>query len=66
MALLLATSCKFLKDLGILIANHLKFRDHTTAAAKKANRILAVIRKTFQCFDHNTVINLYNHISAQC
>ena len=53
------TSYKFVRDLGILIDNHLKFHDHTTAADKEANRILAVIYKTFQCFDHNTVINLY-------
>ena len=52
-------SCKIISDLGLLIDNQLKFHNHTTAVAKKANRILAVIHKTFQYFDHNTFINLH-------
>ena len=42
-----------------MIDNQLKFHDHTTTVAKKANRLLAVIHKTFQNFDHATFINLY-------
>ena len=42
-----------------MIDNQLKFHDHTTTVAKKANRLLAVICKTFQYFDHTTFINLY-------
>ncbi|XP_065902561.1 uncharacterized protein [Dysidea avara] len=53
------TSCDVVRDLGIMIDNQLKFHDHTTTVAKKANRLLAVIHKTFQNFDHTTFINLY-------
>ncbi|XP_065883935.1 uncharacterized protein [Dysidea avara] len=53
------TSCDVVKDLGIMIDNQLKFQDHTTTVAKKANRLLAVIHKTFQNFNHATFIKLY-------
>ena len=48
-----------IRDLGILIDSKLKFHDQATTVAKKANRLLAVIHKTFQYFDHNTFISLY-------
>ena len=47
------------KDLGVQIDMELKFHDHTTVATKKANHLLAIIRKTFQHFDKVTLINLY-------
>ncbi|XP_065896041.1 uncharacterized protein B0403.1-like [Dysidea avara] len=53
------TSCDVVRDLGIMIDNQLKFHNHTTTVSKKANRLLAVIHKTFQNFDHTTFINLY-------
>ena len=53
------TSCDVVRDLGIMIDNQLKFHDHATTVSKKANRLLAVIHKTFQNFDHTTFINLY-------
>ena len=46
--------------------NQLKFHNHTTAVVKKANRILAVIHKIFQYFDHNTFINLYKSYIRPC
>lgn len=53
------TPCNVVRDLGILIDAHLKFHDHTTSVSKKANRILALIRRSFQYFDNKTFINLY-------
>ena len=52
-------ACDIVKDLGVQIDNQLKFHNHTTVATKKANRLVAIIRKTFQHFDKNTLINLY-------
>ena len=53
-------ACDVVKDLGVQIDKQLKFHDHTTTVAKKANRIVAIIRKTFhQQFDKTTLINLY-------
>ena len=36
------TSRDVVRDLGIMIDNQLKFHDHTTTVAKKANKLLAV------------------------
>jgi len=47
------------KDLGVQIDKQLKFHNHTTAVTKKANHIIAIIRKIFQNFDKTTLINLY-------
>ena len=52
-------ACDVVKDLGVQIDNQLKFHNHTTVATKKANRLVAIIRKTFQHFDKDTLINLY-------
>jgi len=51
--------CDVVKDLGVQISKQLKFHDRTTAVTKKANRIVAIICKTFQHFDETTLINLY-------
>ena len=59
------TSCDVVRDLGIMIENQLKFHDHTTTVSKKANRLLAVIHKTFQNFNHTTFINLYKSYICQ-
>ena len=40
--------CDVIKDLGVQIDKQLKFHDHTTVVTKKANRTVAIIRKTFQ------------------
>jgi len=52
-------ACDAVKDLGVQIDKQLKFHDHTTAVTKEANRIVAIIHKTFQNFDKTTLINLY-------
>ena len=46
------------KDLGVIIDTKLTFRDHVAAIAGKANRILGMIRRTFQFLDQNTFITL--------
>ena len=39
------------KDLGVFVDDHLKFHDHTAAVVAKANRILAIISKSFANLD---------------
>ena len=46
------------KDLGVLIDNKFKFHNHSSVAASKANRMLAIISKSFQYMDGD-ILNLY-------
>jgi len=43
----------------VKIDSKLKFYSHITVVTKKANRLVAIIRKMFQYFDKVTLINLY-------
>ena len=52
-------ACGLVKDLGVQIDSKLKFHNHTTVVTKKANRLVAIIWKTFQHFDKVMLINLY-------
>ena len=52
-------ACDVVKDLGVQIDNQLKFHNHTTVATKKANHLVAIIRKTFQHFDKVTLYKTY-------
>ena len=47
------------KDLGVYIDNALKFHVHTSAAIKKANRILGTIKKSCSTRDSTTISLLY-------
>ena len=47
------------KDLGVIIDNKLKFHTHISAAIKKANRILGLIKRSFTELDENTLPILY-------
>ena len=47
------------KDLGVLIDNKFKFHNHSSVVASKANRMLAIISKSFQYKDGNILLNLY-------
>ena len=47
------------KDLGILVDNKLKFHSHAAAAAKKANQVLGVIKKSYTTRDTYTIKTLY-------
>ena len=37
-----------IRDLGVFIDNRLKFHEHVSTVTKKANRILAILHKTFE------------------
>ena len=41
------------KDIGVFIDNTLSFERHISYAVNKANRVLAITRKTFECTDNN-------------
>ncbi len=47
------------KDLGITIDNQLSFQTHCSDMVSKASRNLAIIRRTFQHLDEETLIPLY-------
>jgi len=45
------------KDLGVTINSLLKFYEHTNLTVSKANRVLGLIRKTFQCREQLDCLN---------
>ena len=47
------------KDLGVIVDNKLKFHIHTSAAIKKANSILGLIKRSFAELDESTLPTLY-------
>ena len=47
------------KDLGVNIDNKLTFSEHTAITVKKANQMLAIIRRTFRYLDEDTFLLLY-------
>lgn len=47
------------KDLGVIIDPTLKFHVHTSAATKKANQVLGVIKKTYATRDATSITTLY-------
>ena len=50
------------KDLGVTIDSLLKFHEHTNLTVSKANRVLGLIRKTFQCRDQDMVTRLFKSL----
>ena len=46
------------RDLGVLI-DKFKFHNHSSVVPSKANRMLAIISKSFQYKDGNILLNLY-------
>ena len=46
-------------DLGVQIDDELKFREHAAMAVSKASQILAVIRRSFEHTDTETLPTLY-------
>ena len=48
------------KDLGVLIDNDLKFSRHIKGVVAKANRMIGLIKISFQCIDDEMFLNLYN------
>ena len=47
------------KDLGIFFDHQLKFHLHTTDVAAKANRLLGLIRKSFNYLDLDMLVKLF-------
>ena len=47
------------KDLGVVMDSDLKFHKQSAAAAKTANRILGIIKKSFAYLERSTVTTLY-------
>ena len=47
------------KDLGVHVDNDLSFRTHITQAASKANRVLGVMRRSFDFLSNDTFLLLY-------
>ena len=47
------------KDLGVHIDNRLSFDKHINQAINKANRVMAIVRKTFDYMDKEIFLNIY-------
>ena len=47
------------KDLGVIIYDKLKFREHITQKGNIANRNLGIIFRTFSYMDEEMFLNLY-------
>ena len=52
------TTCE--KDLGILVNPDMKFKDQVSAASKKANKILGMIKRNFECMNQEMFQILYD------
>ncbi len=50
------------RDLGILVDNELSFDEHISEAIKKANRKLAMIKRSFTYLDGKMVVQLYTSL----
>ena len=50
------------RDLGILVDDKLSFSDHIHTVAQKANKIMAVIKRTFVYLNSNTLKLLFKAI----
>ena len=56
------TSSSVEKDLGILVDNKLKFHEQCSAVVAKANRLLGVIRRSFDCTNAEMILRLYTSL----
>ena len=48
------------KDLGVLIDNELKFSKHIRSKVSQANRLIGLIKISFESLDDDMFTNLYN------
>ena len=53
------TPTESVKDLGIIVDSSLKFHVHTSTVAARANRLLALINKSFEYLNTNMLLQLY-------
>ena len=56
------TSSSVEKDLGILVDNKLKIHEQCSAVVAKANRLLGVIRRSFDCTNAEMILRLYKSL----
>ena len=47
------------KDLGVIIDEKLKFDKHTEVQANKANKVLGLLRRSFETLDKETLVWLF-------
>jgi ribonuclease P/MRP protein subunit RPP40 len=50
------------KDLGVTFDPSLKFSKHIANCASKANKVLGLIRRTFECLDSDMFLVLYKYL----
>ena len=50
------------RDLGVLVDNRLKFHEQVSTVTKKANRVLAIVHKSFEYMGNGTFANLYKSL----
>ena len=51
-----------MKDLGVTMDCYLKFHEHTTLTVTKANRVLGLIRKIFNCREPDMITKLFKSL----
>ena len=56
------TSSSVEKNLGILVDSKLKFHEQCSAVVAKANRLLGVIRRSFDCTNSEMILRLYKSL----
>ena len=56
---LLLNRCNEQQDLGILFTSDLKFGHHVNKIARKANRVIGIIKRSFHCIDKIMFRTLY-------
>ena len=47
------------KDLGVIVDNELKFHQHVSATAQKANQVLGIVNRTFETLDEELLPIVY-------
>ena len=52
------------KDLGVLFDEHLKFHNHTTEVSAKVNRVLGMIKRSFEHLDTFYDIKTICHLNT--
>jgi hypothetical protein len=50
------------RDLGVMVDNGLSFKNHVAQAAAKANKIVGIIRRTFDYLTPETFVQLYKSL----
>ena len=56
---LILEAAKEEKDLGVIIDEKLKFDKHTEAQVNKANKVLGLLRRSFETLDKETLVWLF-------